>query len=87
MLAGMGTVSDFDATAAAVTAASARAFQAGVAAAVGAAAVGALAVGAVAIGRVVVGKAVLRQLEAGEVRIRSLSVDEFRIGGREFRPD
>ena len=52
--------------------------------AIGAVAVGAIAVGAVAIGRLVVRKAVLRELEAGNVHIRTLAVDELEVGGRRW---
>lgn len=54
--------------------------------AVAACAVGALAVGAVAIGRLAVDRAVVRQLEAGDVRIRSLTVDRLEVAGRTW-PD
>ncbi|WP_199257018.1 hypothetical protein [Tomitella fengzijianii] len=49
--------------------------------ALAACAVGALAVGAVAIGRIAVGKAVVRELEAGDVHIRSLTVERIEVAG------
>jgi hypothetical protein len=49
-------------------------------------ALGAGAVGAMAIGRLAIGKAAVRQLQAGDVHIRSLSVDELRVAGRIVQP-
>jgi hypothetical protein len=52
----------------------------------GATALGAVAIGALAIGRLAIGRAVVRHLEAGQVHIRSLTVDELRLAGRPWQP-
>jgi len=52
--------------------------------ALAACAVGAVAVGAMAIGRLAVAKAVVRELEAGDVRIRSLAVDHLEVAGERW---
>lgn len=54
--------------------------------AVGAAALGAFAVGALAIGRLAVAKAVIKELEAGRVHLRSLTVDELHVAGASWPP-